>query len=107
MSEKLASVKVFKFDPLLDDNPRYITYREIPYEDRSVLDVLRYIYENIDQTLSFRCLCTKGFCGGCAVIINGVPSLACRRLAEEEMTIEPHHKFEIIKDLVIKYDNVK
>jgi succinate dehydrogenase/fumarate reductase-like Fe-S protein len=104
-----AQVKVFRFDPKVDKEPRYETYQTL-YEGYTVLDVLLYIYENLDPTLSFRYGCAGGSyeqCGACPVLVNGKPALSCKRLAEEEMTIEPHPKFEVIKDLVIDPQRVK
>lgn len=39
--------------------------------------------------------------------VNGEPVLACQELAAEEMVIEPHPKFQVIKDLVVDFDEVK
>jgi fumarate reductase iron-sulfur subunit len=50
----------------------------------SVLDVIRYIYENLDRTLSFREACKIGWCGCCVVIVNGKAALSCQEIAEEE-----------------------
>ena len=107
MNEEKATVKVFRFDPSVDKKPRYQEYNDIPYAGRSVLNVLRYIYEEYDQSLAFRRLCTKGACGGCAMQVNGEPVLACQKPATEEMVIEPHPKFQVIRDLVVDFDEVK
>jgi len=42
-----------------------------------VLDILIYIKDKIDPTLSFRRSCREGICGSCAMNINGVNTLAC------------------------------
>ena len=47
--DELASVKVFRYDPDVDSAPRYDEYR-VPYLQRTVLDVLRDIFENHDTT---------------------------------------------------------
>lgn len=104
MNEEKATVRIFRYDPSRDEGPRYQEYKDIPYTGYSVLDVLRYIYEECDQTLAFRRLCTKGCCGGCAIRVNGKPVLACKELATKEMVIEPHNKFKIIRDLVVDFD---
>jgi succinate dehydrogenase/fumarate reductase iron-sulfur protein len=107
MNDNKAIVKIFRFDPSLDKIPRYQEYKDIPYTGRSILDVLRYIYEEYDSSLAFRRLCTKGSCGGCAMRVNGEPVLACQKLAINEMVLEPHPKFQIIKDLVVNFDKVR
>ena len=106
MSE-LATVKVFRFDPTVDQEARYETYDGILYQDRTVLEVIKTIYEEYDPTLAFREGCDNGTCSGCALIVNNKPVLACQTLAEKEMVIAPHPKFEIIKDLVIDFNKVR
>lgn len=106
MKEERATVKIFRFDPSKDKEPRYQEYKNIPYVGRSVLDILRYIYEECDQSLALRRLCTKGYCGGCAMCVNGEPVLACQKLATKEMVIEPHPKFKVIRDLAVDFDKV-
>lgn len=104
--QKMTQTKVFRFDPKVDKEPRYETY-PTPFEGYTVLDVLKYIYENHDSTLSFRFGCAGAGherCGACAVLVNGRPALSCKKLAEEGMTLEPHPKSEVIKDLAIDFD---
>ena len=102
----LAAVKIFKFDPSFDSEPRYDNY-EVPYKGSSVLDVLNYVYEHYDPGLSYRFGCKVGFCGGCPIMVNGKPAFSCQKVAEKEMTIEPHSKFEVIKDLVVDFDRLR
>lgn len=103
--EDRGKVKIFRFDPSLEERERYDTFGDIPYEGYTVLNILDYIYRVRDTSLAFRgSLCTKGFCGGCAVTVNGKVVMACHTLAEKEMIIEPHLSFKIIKDLVCDWD---
>ncbi len=107
--DEFASVKIFRFDPAEDKEPRYDIYHT-PYRGYTVLDVLRYILENFDPNLSFRFGCAGGGyqrCGCCPVLVNGMPALSCKKVAEKEMIIEPHPKFEIIKDLAIDLNSQK
>ena len=106
MSE-LATVRVFRYDPTVDKEARYETFEHIPFEGRSVLEVIKLIYEERDQTLAYREGCMNGTCTGCAMVVNGEPVLACQKLAEKEMVVEPHPKFEIIKDLVIDFGKLR
>lgn len=103
----LARVKVFRFDPVVDKEPRYDTFEGIPYEDCSVLEVIQTIYEKRDPSLAFRQGCLNGTCVSCAVVVNGRAMLACQKLAEKEMVIEPHPKYKIIKDLVVDFNEEK
>lgn len=97
----LARIRVRRFDPSGDAEAYYQEYDGIPYEGRSVLEVLHAIYEERDSTLAFRRLCVRGFCGSCFMVVNGVPALACQYPAQSEMVLEPHPKFPIIRDLVV------
>jgi succinate dehydrogenase / fumarate reductase iron-sulfur subunit len=102
MIEK-AVVKICRFDPAVDKEPRYETY-EVPAEGWSelkVLDVIRYIYEHFAPDLSFRGPCHQQLCGGCTVMVNKKSVLACDALAEREMVIEPRLKHRVIKDLAV------
>lgn len=49
--------------------------------------------------------CLQKKCGACAMIIDGVPSLACdtplRETRKEIVTIEPLRKFPVIEDLLV------
>ena len=47
----------------------------------------------------------QAMCGGCAMVINGMPALACATFADEvdgkELVLEPLSKFPVIADLVV------
>jgi succinate dehydrogenase / fumarate reductase iron-sulfur subunit len=47
----------------------------------------------------------QAMCGGCAIIINGVPALACATYADEvkgkELVLEPLSKFPVVADLIV------
>jgi succinate dehydrogenase/fumarate reductase iron-sulfur protein len=101
MAEK-ATVKIFRFDPSQDKEPRYETY-EVPYEHWhgvKVIDTLRYVYETFDTGLSFREPCRQQLCGACAVSVNKKTVLACDAYSEHEMTIEPLPDRAVLKDLI-------
>ena len=103
----LAVVRISRFDPTVDKEARFETFDGILYEDHSVLEVIEAIYEERDPTLAFRQGCNNGTCTGCAIVVNGEPVLACQKLAEKEMVIEPHPKFRIIKDLVVDFNEIR
>jgi len=100
-----ATVRIFRFDPMVDKQPRYETYR-IAHEawyGLKVIDVLRYIYQNFDSGLSFRETCCQHICGGCIITVNGKPVLACEALSEKEMSIEPFANHQVLKDLIVEF----
>ena len=106
VEEDLATVKLFRFDPEVDVEPKHSEYKA-PYNGYTVMNVLQYIYENLDSTFAFRGACTKGFCRCCVVSVNKKPVLACMEPASKNMKIEPHHKFKVIKDLIVDLDTLK
>jgi succinate dehydrogenase/fumarate reductase iron-sulfur protein len=109
MSEN-AIVKVFRYDPTVDKEPRYQTY-EVPaeaWQNRKVRETIRYIYENLDGSLSFRESCiAPHVCGACLMLVNKKSALACDVFAEKEMVLEPSPKFRVIKDLVVDFSKEK
>jgi len=101
MSKKI-SVKIRRLDPSSDREPYYQTY-EVPFvKGSSVMNVLDYIYEELDGTLAYysHAACLRGVCGRCMMMINGKAGLACQTLVAGDLTIEPPPKAAIIKDLV-------
>ena len=102
-----ATVKVWRFDPSIDQEARYETYHLPPgnWDRVKVLDVLRYIYENFDPGLSFREPCRQGFCKECAVRVNNKVALACEVFLKKDTVIEPVSVHNVIKDLVTNKSN--
>ncbi len=104
-----AKVKIFRFDPMVDKEPRYETYEVPPEAWRGVkiIDTLRYIYEHFAPGLSFREPCRQQLCGACAVMVNKKPVLACDAISEKEMIIEPVPKYRVFKDLIVDLSGQK
>lgn len=98
----MGTVKIFRFDPTVDTEPRFETY-EVPAEawkERKVIDTIRYIYEHFAPGLSFREPCRQQLCGACSMLVNKKAVLACNELSEREMMIEPIPKYRVVKDLI-------
>jgi len=104
-----ATVKIFRFDPTADKEPRYESY-EVPQEfwcGVKVIDTVRYIYEKFAPGLSFREPCRQQVCGACVMFVNKKPVLACDTFAEKEMIIEPLPHRQILKDLITNFHEEK
>jgi succinate dehydrogenase / fumarate reductase iron-sulfur subunit len=122
--KKTIKVKVFRFDASKDKEPYYDVFK-VPVKEHdpdsgtktTVLDVLRYIKENYDDSLSFYASCLIPFwearklgrCSRaiCNVFLNGKPVVTCEEpvtgetdLLIQPPTIDPSLGFEIIKDLI-------
>lgn len=86
------------------DGPRHVTVS-------AVLDAINYTDDLFDTEgnpaprIRWECSCMQAVCGGCAMIINGVPALACATFADavkgEELVLEPLSKFPVIADLTV------
>ena len=101
MAEKFINVKVFRFDPSVDKEPRYQTY-QVPFEKG--MSALDYIYQTLDSTIAYydHAGCDLGICARCTGIINGKPGLFCQTVLEGDVTLEPVSKSKVLKDLIIK-----
>ena len=86
------------------DGPKHVTVS-------AVLDALNYTDDLFDvdgkpaTRIRWECSCMQAVCGGCAIVINGVPALACATFADEvkgeELVLEPLSKFPVIADLIV------
>lgn len=95
-------VKVFRGSD--HANPHYDVYDvPLPADGTcSVMDVLDYIYEKLDGTLSYyrHSVCNQGICGRCGVKTNGKNGLACvTKVVDENLVLEPKND-KVVKDLV-------
>jgi succinate dehydrogenase / fumarate reductase, iron-sulfur subunit len=100
-----VSLKVFRFNPEKDRKPHFEKYKVDAQPTDRVLDLLEYIKDHFDGTLSFRRSCAHGVCGSDAIRINGRNYLACKVLVQDikssKITIEPILGLKVIKDLIV------
>jgi succinate dehydrogenase/fumarate reductase-like Fe-S protein len=102
MSEKRIVARVFRLDPSVDREPRHQEY-EIPFEEgMSAMDVLDYIYQNLDGTLAYydHAGCALGICARCTCKINGKAGLTCQVPVSGDVTLDPISLSRVQKDLV-------
>jgi succinate dehydrogenase/fumarate reductase iron-sulfur protein len=99
---KEIRVRLFRYDPSADENPRYEIFSVPKRPDMRVLDALNHIY-NLEETgaVAYRWYCGTKKCGECGITVNGRAMLGCWEPTTEEMTIEPLANFPIIRDLVV------
>ena len=104
--EKIKYIaRIKRYNP--DTNESYFQDFEVEVEDTlTVLELLMYIKDKIDPSLTFRAFCRSAICGSCAMIINGRSGLACKIQAKDKIRngvikIEPLHHLPVIKDLVV------
>ena len=91
------------------DGPAHVTVS-------AVLDALNYTDDLFDSEgkpasrIRWECSCMQAMCGGCAMVINGVPALACSTFADtvkgEELVLEPLSKFPVVADLIVDRSSI-
>lgn len=104
MSEKqeYLEISVWRGDA---DGGNYQTFQVPQYESQTVLDVVSWIQQNADPTLTYRFACRVGMCGSCAMMVNGAPRWTCRTHVKKvlgktrKVTIAPLRNLPVIKDL--------
>ncbi len=83
---------------------------EVPARtSQTVLDVVAWIQQNADPTLSYRFACRVGMCGSCAMMVNGQPRWTCRThvdrvTSDGQLEIAPLRNLPVIKDLATDMD---
>lgn len=97
---------VYRFDPNVDQQPRYQEYAVDAEPTDKILDCLNKIRWEQDPTLAYRYSCAHGICGSDALMINGRIELACQRLVRDfksgnNFVIEPLPLFDVIRDLIV------
>ena len=100
----LVKATIFRYNPDMDLAPSYQRY-EVAWEGKgNVLQLVKQIYEEQDQTLAFvNFACGFHFCNGCMMTINGKVAHACTTPVEpgNEFVLEPMMSYPIIRDLVV------
>lgn len=99
-------IKVYRFEAN-DKKGEYYDYFDVPviFEEKwTVMNVLDYIQEHLDSSLSYykHSACGHGICGRCILMVNGTSALACTHVVEkaEELVLEPFKGGKLVKDLV-------
>ncbi len=92
------------------DGGAYQAFSVPKADNQTVLDVVSYIQQQLDPSLSYRFACRVGMCGSCAMTVNGVPRWTCRTHVKRALgnsvtlKIAPLRNLPVIKDLVVDMD---
>ncbi len=104
-------LKIQRFNPETDDQPRFQTYTVETDPNARLLDALMDIKRFQDGSLGFRKSCAHGVCGSDAMRINGKDRLACKTLVKDvaqkngdEITVEPLRYLPVQRDLIVDQD---
>jgi fumarate reductase iron-sulfur subunit len=79
------------------------------HDNQTVLDVVSWIQQSVDPSLSYRYACRVGMCGSCAMMVNGQPRWTCRThvkrvLKDNKLKVAPLRNLPVIKDLAADMD---
>ncbi|MEP1930076.1 MAG: 2Fe-2S iron-sulfur cluster-binding protein [Paracoccaceae bacterium] len=79
------------------------------HDNQTILDVVSWVQQNQDPSLSYRYACRVGMCGSCAMTVNGTPRWTCRThvkkvLNGNKLTVGPLRNLPVIKDLATDMD---
>jgi succinate dehydrogenase / fumarate reductase iron-sulfur subunit len=100
------TLRVRRFDPEIDDEPRWEDFAlEVLATDR-ILDALHKVKWEMDGSLTFRRSCAHGVCGSDAMRINSRNRLACKTLIKDldiskPITVEAIKGLPLEKDLIV------
>ena len=102
----LVKLRVFRFDPQKDKEPRYEVFVVEAKPSDRLLDCLNKVRWEQDGSLAYRMSCAHGICGSDGMTINGISALACQKLVKDydvgkEIVLEPLSFFPVVKDLVV------
>ncbi|MDZ4046579.1 MAG: 2Fe-2S iron-sulfur cluster-binding protein, partial [Rhodoglobus sp.] len=98
-----ATLIIRRFDPDVDDEPRWQDFDVEVYSTDRILDALHKIKWEQDGSLTFRRSCAHGICGSDAMRINGKNRLACKTLIKDLDLSKPIY-IEAIKGLPLEKD---
>ena len=99
------TARIKRYDP--EEDRSYWQDFEVEVEDSlTVLELLMYIKDKIDNTLTFRAFCRSAICGSCAMVINNRAGLTCKIQAKDKIKngvikIEPLKTLKPVRDLVV------
>ena len=105
----MITVRAYRFNPAQDSEGYF---REYAVESTEALSVMALLAKVRDLDPGFACRtsnCFKGRCGSCLVRLNGKDVFGCTVLVQpgEIVTVEPHSKFKVIRDVVVDFSQPK
>jgi fumarate reductase iron-sulfur subunit len=99
--------KILRFDPKQDQKPEFQEYH-VPFTTgMSAMDILDYIYQNMDGGLAYydHAACALGVCAKCVCKINGKLGLLCQTIVTGDIVLEVVAQGTVIRDLVVEDKN--
>ncbi|QIZ78608.1 fumarate reductase iron-sulfur subunit [Ferrimonas lipolytica] len=106
MTGRTITFEIFRCDPQHpNDSARMQTFELTEAPGMTVFIALNQLRKEQDRSLQFDFVCRAGVCGSCAMVINGMPTLACKTLTSQfksgKIKLMPLPGFELIGDLSV------
>ena len=102
---RTLQISILRYNPQVpEDKPKVETYELEEADGMTLFIALNDIREKYDESLKFDFVCRAGICGSCSMLVNGMPTLACRTLTSKldaDISLAPLPMFELIGDLSI------
>ena len=102
---RTLQISILRYNPQVpEDKPKVETYELEEADGMTLFIALNDIREKYDESLKFDFVCRAGICGSCSMLVNGIPTLACRTLTsrlDTDISLAPLPMFELIGDLSI------
>lgn len=96
-------ITITRFDSSVDSEPYDVTY-EVPddpdFAPMTALKALHWI-DRYEEPIAYDFNCRSGTCGRCAIMIDGLPKLACYFVLTGDHHLAPLTGFPVIRDLVV------
>ena len=102
----MHEISIKRYNPEMLDRTWWESFQIPVIANNTILGALLYIKENIDPSLAFRFSCRFKNCGLCAVMVDGIPKMACRTKVGHKMRIEPLYGLKPIRDLVVDREEI-
>ena len=99
------TIQAFRFDPEQQHECWFQVFKVATIEPLSVMALLAKVHELDDSFACRTSTCFKGQCGSCLIRVNGHDVLGCLTLVRpgEEVVVEPHSKYRVIRDVVVDF----
>ena len=94
---------ILRFDPEQDKEPEFQEYKVPLSPGMSAMDILDYIYQNVDGGLAYydHAACALGACARCICNINGKKGLLCQTIVTGDIVLEAVGRGTVVRDLVV------
>ena len=109
----LIKLNIKRFEPSTRES-KWQAFQLVAEGNDTVADLLRRLNEEevladiegkAAPPIDWECGCMQKKCGGCAMVINGIPKIACSAFVKDlcrktaEIKVEPLSKFPVVRDL--------